>query len=327
MDIRVYSSFLVTAEMLNVTAAARRLNLTQSALSRQLMTLEASLGVKLFEKAGRTIRLTAEGETLAGKVQHIISAERDLRSTASGLSRGEAGLLRIGACSQLIERYFPAFLRGWREANPGVDIRVEDGGGAELAEKLKGGQVHCTVSAAPSHPIEAFEMRRIGSLGFLAVGTAAFLGAPRPIEAADLVDKPLMLLNGKHASREMFDAVMRVSGARPEVIAESHSPHTLFALAEGGNGIAVVPSSVRIAAGALVRRPITLKGETITFDICAMWNAHLPPPAYAQRFIEDLAAHIAAEEQQEVLTLSSFRRGLHAVQSDDPFRSRMGRGE
>jgi DNA-binding transcriptional LysR family regulator len=310
MDIRVYASFVVTAELLNITAAAQRLNLTQSALSRQIMALESHLGVKLFEKTGRNIRLTSEGEALCGKVQTILAAERDLRTLAGGLSQGETGILKLGACSQLIERYFPAFLRNWRVKNPGIDFRIEDAGGAELVEKLKGGQVQCTVSAAPAQPIETFEMRRIGSLGFLAVSTPDYLaGNGLPIEAVDLFDKPLLVLNRKHASREVLDAVMRVYGARPEIVVESSSPHTLFSLAEGGNGVAIVPSSARIASAGLVRRPITLKGEEIRFDICAMWNAHMPLPAYAQRFIEDLAAHIAEEEQRDTIAPQPIRRG------------------
>lgn len=310
MDIRVYSSFVVAAELLNITAAAQRLNITQSALSRQIMALEAHLGVKLFEKTGRNIRLTADGEALGAKIQTLLAAERDLRVLAGGLSQGEAGILKLGACSQLIERYFPIFLKDWRVRNPGIDVRIVDAGGAELVEKLKGGQVQCTVSAAPSQPIETFEMRRIGSLGFLAVATQDFLGANgHPVEASDLFDKPLLVLNRKHASREVLDAVMRVYGARPEVVAESYSPHTLFSLAEGGNGVAIVPSSVRNPSAGLIRRLVTLKGEPIRFDICAMWNAHLPLPAYALRFIDDLAGHIAVEEAREAIVLKPVRRG------------------
>ncbi|MDH6265421.1 DNA-binding transcriptional LysR family regulator [Rhizobium sp. SG_E_25_P2] len=313
MDIRVYSSFVTTAELMNMTAAAQRLNMTQSALSRQITGLEAHLGVKLFEKSGRNIRLTGEGELLMAKAQALLAAERELRLQADGLSQGDTGVLRLGACSQLIERYFPDFLRGWRDQNPGVDLRIEDAGGAELIEKLKGGQVHCTVSAAPAQPVETFGLRRIGSLGYLAVAAPGFFDRPgQPIEASDLFDKPLLMLNRKHASREVFDAVMRVYGARPEIIVESYSPHTLFSLAEGGNGVAIVPSSARISSASLMRRPIMLKGEPVRFDISAMWNTQLPPPAFAQRFIDALAAHIAREEEKEAR--QPFRRGaLYSV--------------
>lgn len=297
MDIRIYSSFMTVAELANMTAAAQRLNMTQPALSRQIMGLETHLGVKLFEKAGRNIRLTAEGEALVIKVQALLAAERDLKTAAEGMTQGETGLLRVGACSQLIERYFPAFLKGWKVNHPGIDVRLEDAGGAELIERLRGGQVHITVCAAPVQPIESLSMRRIGALRFLAVGTQDFLGASgHPIEASDLFEKPLLVLNRKHASREVFDAVMRVYGARPEIVVESYSPHTLFSLAEGGNGIAIVPSSARIASADLMRRPIMLKGEPISFEICAMWNTLMPPPAYAQRFVEELAAEIGKDE-------------------------------
>lgn len=297
MDIRNFSAFVAAAELMNMTQAARRLNVTQSALSRQIKSLEDYLGVKLFERAGRNVRLTARGEALFSKINGVLVAERSLRTLAEDLAQGETGVLKIGACSQLIERYLPDFLKAWKGDNPGIDVRIEDGGGPELAEKLRAGTVQLTISAAPSSPIEMFETVRLGKLSFLAVGTGEFLAdIPEPIEIEDLLDLPILSLNKRHASREVFDAACRLSGAVPTILLESYSPHTLFHMAKGGNGVAVIPSSAQLSDTGLVTRPITLRGELIRFDICAMWDSRAPLPLYGRRFVEALGTHILDEE-------------------------------
>lgn len=314
MDTKTYAGFVAAAELLNITLAAQRLNITQSALSRQIRGLEESLGLRLFEKTGRNVRLTAAGEALLTRVNGILVAERNLRAFAGDIARNQSGLLKIGACSQLIELYMPRFLRDWRAANPGIDVRLEDGGGPELAEKLHAGTVNLTISAMPASPIEPFEAIRLGELAFLAVAIPEFLpDTGAPIEITDLLESPILTLNCRHASRGVFDAACRLSGAMPRIVLESYSPHTLFSMAEGGNGVAVVPSSARLPGNGMVARPITLRGELVKFDICAMSDSRVPLPAYGRRFIEALRVHILAEQRAAADRLPYARGRLHLV--------------
>ncbi len=313
MDIRNYAGFVATAELLHITAAARRLNITQPALSRQIRALEESLGLRLFEKAGRNVRLTTAGEALYSRINAVLVADRDLRAFADDLAHRQSGLLKVGACSQLIERYLPDFLRDWRADNPGIEVRLEDGGGPELAEKLRAGEVNLTISATPVTPIEMFETVRLGQLAFIAVATPEFLPpGPGPIAIGELLSSPILTLNRRHASREVFDAACRLAGIRPQIILESTSPHTLFSMAESGNGIAVVPSSARMDNGAMTMRPIALRGEVIHFDFCAMSDSRAPLPVYGRRFVADLQAHVAAENERETAGSIPLRGRLHA---------------
>lgn len=315
MDIRNFAGFVAAAELTNFTLAAKRLNITQSALSRQIRTLEAYLGIELFEKAGRNVQLTAGGQALFAKVNDVLLADRSLRMTADDLSRGETGVLKIGACSQLIERYLPSFLKSWGQRYPGIDVRMEDGGGPELANKLRAGAVHLTISARPSAPIDLFETLLLGKLEFVALATTEFLArSSEPVEISSLLHFPILTLNKRHASREVFDAACKLAGSLPLIKLESYSPHTLFSLAAAGNGVAIVPSSAVSFPEALVRRPVTLRGQRIEFDICAMWSNGTPLPAYGQRFVEDLRATIQAENEMERVQRSRAVSGhLHVA--------------
>lgn len=297
MDSRLYSGFIAVAELASVTLAAQRLNLTQSALSRQIKTLEASVGLKLFEKAGRGLRLTPSGEAVLARVDAVLSAERSLRSLADDLKADQAGLLRIGACSQMIERYLPGFLPRWMAENAGIEVRLEDGGGPELLERLQGGAVHLAISAAPTTLPDGIAQVALGRLAFMAVARPEHLPAgDGPIDMDVVLDRAILTLNRRHASREVFDAACRLLGRVPQVAMESYSPHSLFAMAEGGLGIAVVPSSARNFGAALAARPIALNGATVEFAICALWNRRAPMPAYGHRFVAALSDHVAHEE-------------------------------
>jgi DNA-binding transcriptional LysR family regulator len=302
LDIRNFNGFIAAAELMNFTLAAQRLNITQSALSRQIKGLEDYLGVELFEKSGRNVRLTAHGDALLDKINDVVVADKSLRVLADNLGSGESGALKLGACSQLIERYLPTFLKKWTGENPGVSIRIEDGGGPELAGKLRAGSVHLTISARPMSLIDPFETVSLGRLGFLAVATEEFLAnETSPVEMADLLHLPILTLNQRHASREVFDAACKLAGTAPSIVLESYSPHTLFAMAEGGIGVAVVPSSAVKFGPPLVGRSITLKGQTVHFDICAMWSYAAPLPDYGVRFVQALKDHIVAENLQDAL--------------------------
>ncbi len=163
---------------------------------------------------------------------------------------------------------------------------------------LHAGTVQITLSAMPSAPIEMFETVRLGELGSSRSRPRDFLAAAdTPVEIGEVLRHPILTLNCRHASREVFDAACRLSGAVPRIVLESSSPHTLFSMAEGGNGVAVVPSSVQPGSEALVGRPIALRGEPVVFDICAMHDSRVPLPAYGRRFIDDLRASILSEEE------------------------------
>jgi DNA-binding transcriptional LysR family regulator len=296
MDSRLYSGFIATAELGSVTLAAERLNLTQSALSRQIKSLEAAVGLRLFEKHGRGLRLTSAGAALLARVDAVLAAERSLKTLADDLRAGQAGLLRIGACSQMIERYLPGFLPRWMAENAAIELRLEDGGGPELLERLRSGAVNLTISAAPSVLPDGIALEPLGRLEFLAVGLPELMPEGLgPVDLAALLDRPILSLNRRHASREVFDAACRLMGRTASLVMESYSPHSLFAMAEAGLGVAVVPSSARNFGAGLVARPIALGEQVVEFDICALWNRRAPMPAFGHRFVEALSAHISRE--------------------------------
>ena len=103
MNLRFLRTFVAIADNAGFARAAARLNLTQSAASRQIHALEDELGLRLFARIGRSARLTAEGEDLLVRSRRLLSDAEALGARASALKVGEVGVLRVGGTPQAIE--------------------------------------------------------------------------------------------------------------------------------------------------------------------------------------------------------------------------------
>src|SRR5512145_668909 len=97
MELHHLRTFVAIADAGGVGRAAAVLNLSQPALSRQIRGLEQALGVRLFDRIGRRIRLTSEGEDLLQRSRRLLADATSLGERARALKGGETGVLRVGA--------------------------------------------------------------------------------------------------------------------------------------------------------------------------------------------------------------------------------------
>src|SRR3954465_5750650 len=110
MNLRFLRTFVAIADNAGFARAAARLNLTQSAASRQIQALEDELGLRLFARVGRSARFSAEGEDLLARSRRLLSDLGGIEARASGLKSGEAGVLRVGATPQVLQKRLAEFL-------------------------------------------------------------------------------------------------------------------------------------------------------------------------------------------------------------------------
>src|SRR5689334_12770760 len=133
MELRHLRYFVAVADAGSVSRAARRLHVTQPALSRQIQDLERDFACRLFDRIGRRIVLTKDGDEILERTRRLLADAEALRERGRALGGGEAGVLRVGAVPQFIEAALPEVLTRYALRYPGVDVQlVEDGGGALL---------------------------------------------------------------------------------------------------------------------------------------------------------------------------------------------------
>jgi DNA-binding transcriptional LysR family regulator len=289
VNLRFLRTFVAIADNAGVARAAARLNLTQSAASRQIQALEDELGLRLFARIGRGVRLTPEGEDLLVRSRHLLSDVAALGERASALKSGKVGVLRVGATPQVIERLLAEFLPRYRKRHTGVEVHLVEDGGARLPGRLERGDIDIAIMPAGQ---DRFRGRLLYPMHVLAVLPQRHRLSRRAIlDVTELAEEPLLRLTPGFASHGWFEAACQVAHVRPRVLLESVAPQTLIALAKAGHGIALVPSPVRIPrtgvrVAVVVHREVPLGKWTV-----AAWDPQRYLAPYASKFIEEVAAH------------------------------------
>jgi LysR family cyn operon transcriptional activator len=289
MNLRFLQTFVAIADNGGFARAASRLNLTQSAASRQVHALEDELGVRLFDRIGRSIKLTSEGEDLLARSRRLLSDAEALGERARALKSGQTGVLRVGAAPQIMENLLASFLQIYRRRHPGIEIQLVEDQGARLPARLEAGDMH--VAILPDSD-ERFSRRPLYPMFMIAVMRKDHrLGRRVVLNVADLADEPLLRLGPGFASHGWFDAACRIERMRPRVLLESITPHVLIAFAKTGLGIALINSVVRIPRESVRAAVLVQQGTPVGRWTVVAWNRQRFLPPYAEQFVEELASH------------------------------------
>jgi DNA-binding transcriptional LysR family regulator len=289
MDLRHLRSFVAIADAGGFARAAARLNLSQPALSRQIQALETDLDVRLFDRLGRRVQLTPEGDDLLRRSRRLVTDAESLGERARALKGGQTGVLRVGATPQAIETLLAPFLTRFRRGHPGVEVHLVEDGGVRLPDRLERGDAHLTLMAGGD---ARFHGRLLCPLHVLAITSRANrLTRRSTLEVAELAEVPLLLPRRDFRSRQWFDAACQLAHIQPRVLLESGAPDTQIALARAGYGVAVVPSNVPVPLGGLWAVPLVQRGASIGGWLAVAWDPRRFLAPYAERFVEELVAY------------------------------------
>ncbi len=289
MDLRHLHAFVSVVDAGGLGRAVARLKLSQPALSRQIRALEAALDVRLFDRVGRRVKLTAEGEDLLRRARGLLADAESLRERARALKRGHTGVLRVGATPQAMETLLAGFLPLYWRKHPGVEVHLVEDGGVRLGARLEQGDVHLSLTALTD---ARFRWRPLLPLYLLAVLPPSYRrvrGAA--LELGELAEAPLLLPRRDFASREWFEAAAQAAQLRPRVLLESGAPSTLVALARAGYGVAIVPSNVRLTDPGLRILPLLQGGAPIGRWVNIVWDPRRFLAPYAEQFVDELIIH------------------------------------
>jgi DNA-binding transcriptional LysR family regulator len=294
---------VTVAEVGMVSKAAVRLHVARPALSRQIANLEQELGLRLFDRVGRRLMLTGEGEQLLEDCRHLSSSADTLRERARRLVGGETGTLKVAASPQFIEGVLAGFLHRHHERHPNVHVTVLEAiAWSDTLGMLERGEIHLgqnllravnlTDACFAAHPLDVVDV--------LAAAREPFAASRQGgLDIGHLAPHPLLVLETGFVSRRTFDATCRLAGVEPNIVFESRTPHTLLAMAAHGHGIAVEPSAVQVNRYALNVPGVTYRGEPLRERLAVFRDARRSLPPYAAAFCDMLAAYA-----REMLPLS-----------------------
>ncbi|MBK6971936.1 MAG: LysR family transcriptional regulator [Sterolibacteriaceae bacterium] len=296
VDLRHARTFVTVAELGTVSKAAVRLRIAQPALSRQISNLEQELGLKLFDRVGRRLVLTGEGEQLLGDCRGLLSCASAVVERAQLLRRGDTGTLKVAASPQFIEAAMSDFLHRYAQRFPSVQVKlIEAIAWSDTLGMLERGEIHVGQNllgaVRPGDPRFASLALQVVEL-LAAYHAPLILGKSGAIEIARLAAYPLLVLDNSFVSRRNFNATCRLAGTEANIVFESRTPHTLLAMAERGHGVAVVPSAVRIDRYPLRIVRVTFRGKPLHEPLAVFWDKRRHMPSYATAFCAMLAEYV-----------------------------------
>ena len=290
MELRHLRYFVAVAEAGAFSGAALRLRITQPALWRQVHDLEAELGVRLFERAGRRVRLTGEGEGLLHRSRDLLAGAEQLAEHARALRHGEVGSLRVGGSPQIIQSVLAPFLARYLKTRPGIEVHLVEEGGVRAVGLVERGEVDLGLVFRRGD--DRLEGRRLFPVRLLAaVPSPHRLARRATLDVTDLKDERVLLLRQGFGTREIFDGACRVAHARPKIVLEAGDPQSLIALAETGRGVAVVPSTVRLTRRKVRVVPILHSGAALGAWGWLVWDPRRFLPGYARSFIDGIVEY------------------------------------
>jgi DNA-binding transcriptional LysR family regulator len=240
--LRLHSSWVVyfdeVARARSIRAAARRLNVAPSAISRQIRDLEATLGETLLERVPRGLRLTAAGEYVAEharQVLHDLERMRGAIEDLRGLRRGSVAIATVeGAAVDLLPRVVTAL----RSSHPHLSFDCRVAGSDDAMKLLQAGEADIAVTF---HPEPAARIRHLIAVPLpmgAIVAPEHALAARSRIRLQDLVDMPLVLPDASVHTRAVLDRLLHKSSLDLRPFATSTSLEFMRAIARLGAGIA-----------------------------------------------------------------------------------------
>jgi LysR family nitrogen assimilation transcriptional regulator len=295
MDLRHARTFVTVAELGTVSKAALRLRIAQPALSRQIGDLEQELSLRLFDRVGRRLLLTSEGEQLLTDCRVLLNYASAISERAQLLRRGDTGVLKVAASPQHIESVFSQFLPRYERQFPNVQVTVSEGSGREMLEMLERGEIHLAQNLLHDVQVDTqrFAIQPLEPVELLAACHLNLkLSNRSTIEVGQIATHPLLLLDRGFGFRRAFDAACRLAGVQPNVRFESRVPHTLLALAEAGRGVAIIPSALRAHRYAVRIFCLTYRGKLLREPLSILRDKRRPLPSYATIFCDMWTKHV-----------------------------------
>jgi DNA-binding transcriptional LysR family regulator len=269
MEIRQLKAFLAIAEAKTFTAGARRVNVTQAAISMQIRQLEDEVGIPLFTRTPRRVILTEAGERLLDRARRILREHDAALAEISEIAGAEHGRLRIGSASAMFTTtQLPWILERLKNKFPNAEITVSSGTSQVLVDKIMHGDIDI---AFISLPVEAASVQTdlLFSDEIVAIAHPGHpLAKQKVISAAALAGESLILGEKGGNTRRMIDDFFDMANVKPNVVMELSRQEAINQMVESKIGVGIAGAkavSKEIADGKLISWFI--EGAEIKWDL------------------------------------------------------------
>lgn len=265
MKLRQLQYFLVAAEELHFGRAAERLHITQPPLSRQIRELEEDLGVELFDRSRRKIRLTEAGEVFQQEAERVIQRAESAKARMQRIGEGRAGTLSIGFVGSVATWLLPRVLRTFHEQFPLVDLTLREMNTDHQLAALQAEQIDVGFirEYSPKAGLEGFKLHAEPFV--LALPERHPLARHDAVDLSDCAGEHFIMVPRAVASsfHDHIIAICAEAGFSPRITQEAGHFSTHLGMVATGLGIALLPESAAVFdSGGVMTRPLLQEPTT-----------------------------------------------------------------
>lgn len=286
-DLRQIRAFVAVAEEGSFTLAARRIYVTQSAVSHALRTLEEQLSCQLLDRSGKRVTVTPEGGMLLKRCRRILSEIEQAGRDLDCMRRWGQKLVRIGAPHSLCNFLLPPVLREFRDCFPCCEPVIESGDSVRLMERLAESELDIVLGIRPRgrQPDEGYRFMHRDRLHFVVSPFHPWASDPSQIERTSGDQQFIIYAKGTETHRLVCDWIdQNIGRCRPPVVLGDMQ--AIREMAKLGIGVGIVPSWVaarEIEEGSLCRVP--MPGEGVEREWGVFHGSKQKPSQVEEAFI------------------------------------------
>ncbi|MFT8322284.1 MAG: LysR family transcriptional regulator [Bacillus sp. (in: firmicutes)] len=292
MDIRQLRYFLAIAKEGQITRAAKKLNMEQPPLSRQLKLIEEELGVTLFDRDGRQMKLTEAGMIFQVKAEGIIHQLNETITEMKDIDQGIQGMLSIGSVFTCVS-LLPEKIASFREHYPRITFKILEGDHSILGEYLENRNIELVVTRLPfesNYDSNRYSILPLPSDPFVLVVPKKqdWRPAQSSFLLEDLADIPIIALKSDKTIQlhEKIVNECRRLGFEPNIICECSSVAITMALVAEGIGATIFPKSVLSSFQIPDIELFDMPDITVQSDVGIVWLKNRYLSKSAKHFIE-----------------------------------------
>jgi DNA-binding transcriptional LysR family regulator len=248
-SLRALRYVVETADAGSVTEAAKRLNVSQPSISAAVSQLEAELGVQIFIRhLAKGVTLSPAGQRLVNDARLLLNHARDFAQSAQSLGSTLHGEIVVGSFSTLATRFMPGLLSGFRERQPGISVKLEEGDQQEIIDGLVSGRTELALSYSFAVPDEIVGEKFCELPPYIVLSADHPLANRSSISLTEMRDEPFILLDLPH-SRDYFASLFTASGIEPRISFRTRSFELIRGLIGNGQGYSIHNAVPRTTIG------------------------------------------------------------------------------
>jgi LysR family transcriptional regulator, transcription activator of glutamate synthase operon len=269
--------------------AADELDMSQATLSEQIKLLEQELGVRLFERGGRNLSLTAAGRVLLERADRILEEVKAAQEEMLEFAHLNRGQLIVGTMTGNGPTWLPGFLAAFMRQHPHLELTLVERVSGVLLRLLENGEIHVATLLVPTEQPDVpseISLRQMYSRHLVVVVSRQHRFASRAsVTLEEVAQERLILTSPDEAPRRVVDRAFHAHGLEPQVSFEADDPMTLIGLASEGIAIGITGDNIaRRNADRVVT--VYVEGVEMRYSLALAWSERGPHTRAMATFLD-----------------------------------------